>query len=254
MSCWPGSAPDQVALRSSDARAPVETQNATRARSRFDAEPGEQLVERAVGDLPRHPLGHPWPEQPRLLLRERVQRVVMRVRPPRPGQRERVHDRPRPGLQMICVEAAADRLAVRRRRRRVLPRRTSRPAVPRQARTVSELKMPAEVPGLGPGRLVPRDAHRPGEPEPAQQRKRVRPLRRRRTARRLQVPQVLRYRPDPDATRSLSQHGSHGSPVSTSAPAAGTTSDPRSRNVPSSSPSVMVSDRNDRHPGTSGES
>ena len=36
MSCWPGSAPDRVTPRSSDARAPVETQNATSARSRFD--------------------------------------------------------------------------------------------------------------------------------------------------------------------------------------------------------------------------
>lgn len=53
---------------------------------------------------------------------------------------------------------------------------------------------------------------------------------------------------------SLSQYGSQGSPVSTSAPAAGTTSDLRSRNVPSSSPSAMTSDRNDRHRGMSGES
>jgi hypothetical protein len=36
MSCWPGSAPDRTALRSSDARAPAEIQNATRARSRFE--------------------------------------------------------------------------------------------------------------------------------------------------------------------------------------------------------------------------
>ena len=36
MSCWPGSAPEQVAVRSSDARAPVDTQNATRARSRCE--------------------------------------------------------------------------------------------------------------------------------------------------------------------------------------------------------------------------
>ena len=36
MSCWAGSAPEQVALSSSEARAPVETQNATRARSLFE--------------------------------------------------------------------------------------------------------------------------------------------------------------------------------------------------------------------------
>ena len=36
MSCWPGSAPEQVTPRSSEARAPVETQNATKARSRFE--------------------------------------------------------------------------------------------------------------------------------------------------------------------------------------------------------------------------
>ena len=153
-------------------------------------QPAEQLVERRVRDLPRHPLRDPRAEQPRLLLPERIQRVVVRVRPPAPGQRERVHDRPRSRIQVVGVEAPADRLAVRRRRRRVLPR--SRPGrIPQQAGTGGELEMSAEVPGLGPGRLVPRDAHRPAEPEPAQQRERVRPLRRRRTARRLQVPQVL---------------------------------------------------------------
>jgi len=56
-------------------------------------------------------------------------------------------------------------------------------------------------------------------------------------------------RPPPGPLR---QYGSHRSPVSTSPPAAGTTSAPRSRGL-SSSPSAMGSDRNDRHPGASGD-
>ena len=34
---------------------------------------------------------------------------------------------------------------------------------------VGELEMPAEIAGLASGRLIPRDVHGPGEPEPAQQ-------------------------------------------------------------------------------------
>ena len=61
--------------------------------------------------------------------------------------------------------------------------------------------MPAEVAGLASGRLIPRDVHGPGEPEPAEQRQRVRPLRRRRASGRLQVPQELRHRLDTPAAR-----------------------------------------------------
>jgi len=52
----------------------------------------------------------------------------------------------------------------------------------------------------------------------------------------------------------LSQYGSHRSSVSTSAPATEICSDPRSRLAPSSSRPAMNRDRNDHHPGTSGES
>ena len=49
MSCWPGSAPEQVAVRSSDARAPVDAQNATRARSRFDGSRPNSSLNAASG-------------------------------------------------------------------------------------------------------------------------------------------------------------------------------------------------------------
>jgi hypothetical protein len=137
-------------------------------------EPGEQLVEHAVGDLPGNRLRDSRPEQAGLPPRERLQRVVMRVRPPRPGQRERVHDRPGPGLQAIRVEAPAYRFAVRHRRRREPYRRRPRPGYrPNHGRPppglFRELEPAAEVPGLHPRRLAPRHLDGPGEPEPAQQ-------------------------------------------------------------------------------------
>jgi hypothetical protein len=168
-------------------------------------EPGEQLVEHRVRDLLRNPLGDLRPVQAGLLLRERVQRVVVRMRPSRPGQRERVHDRPGPRVQVIRVKPAADRLAVRRRRRREPRRRRPfprhRPGSGRPPGLAGQLEPAAEVPCFHPRRLAPGDLDSPGEPEPAKQRQRVRPLRRRRPTRRLQVPQELRHRLDPAARR-----------------------------------------------------
>ncbi len=169
-------------------------------------QPGEQLVEHRVRDLLRDTAGHPRPEQAGLLPGKRVHRVVMRVRPARPGQGKRVHDRPGPGLQVIGVEAPADRLAVRHRRRRVLrgrgPLSRNRSRFRRRPDGLAcELEMSAEVAGLASRRLIPRDIHGPREPEPAKQCQRVRPLRRRRTAGCLQVPQELRHRLDSPAAR-----------------------------------------------------
>ncbi len=207
MSCWPGIGPragNAEKLRRPGAGGhPERDQGPVPVR----AKPGEQLVEHRVRDLLRNPLRDLRAEQARLLLRERLHRVVVRVRPTRPGQRERVHDRPGPGLQVIGVEAAADRLAVRNCRRREPSRR--RP-LPRHhlgrgrlsAGLAGELEVPAEVPGLDPRRLVPRDIHGPREPEPAQQRQRIRPLRRRGPPGRLQVPQELRHRHDTPAARA----------------------------------------------------
>ena len=49
---------------------------------------------------------------------------------------------------------------------------------------------PPELPGLGPGHLVPRHPGRPDEPEPAQQIQAIRPDRRLRPPRRLQMPEI----------------------------------------------------------------
>ena len=52
-SCWPGSIPPASTPSSSDARAPVEIQNASSARSRCEHQRREQLIELAIRDLPR---------------------------------------------------------------------------------------------------------------------------------------------------------------------------------------------------------
>jgi len=79
------------------------------------AESGEQLVERLVRDLPRHPLSDPRAEQTTELSPKGLHRVVMLVRPAPAAtrQRERVHHRPRPGLQVELIERPQHRLAVR---------------------------------------------------------------------------------------------------------------------------------------------
>ena len=64
---------------------------------------------------------------------------------------------------------------------------------PTARRLVTQRYPPAEIPGLDPGRLIPRHADRPPEPEPPQQIHRIRPLRRDRTARRLQLLQEHRH-------------------------------------------------------------
>ena len=154
----------------------------------------EQLVEHPVRDAPRDALRLPGPEQPGPLLPERLQRVMVRIRPASlPGQRERVGQRPGPGLQVIVVKRPAYRLAVRDRRGRVSrarrrlpghrvhrprrrpgtgPCRTPRPPVI-PLRLARQLQPPAEVPGLRPRRLVPLEPGRPREPEPPQQVQRV---------------------------------------------------------------------------------
>jgi hypothetical protein len=117
---------------------------------------------------------------------------------------------------------------------------------------VSELEIPAEVAGLAPGRLTPQDVHSPGEPEPAQQRQRVRPLWRRRMSGRLKVPQELLHRPDALAVVIAQEVRLPRIPGLDECPCCGTMSDPRSR-TPSPCPSAMSSDRNDRCPGESGD-
>ena len=244
-------------MSSSEARAPVETQNATSARSRCEGSRANRSVNTKSGICRGTRRGTRGRNRPGLLPAERVHRVVVRVRPARSGQRERVHDRPGASLKVIGVETPADRLAVRHRRRRVLhargpfARHRRRPAPAGRRACPASWDPPAEVAGLGPRRLVPRHSGGPGEPEPAQQRQRVRPLRRRRPPGRLQVPQELRHRLDPSAVRAVRQYGSHGSPVSTSAPDCGDHERPGPGR--SSSPSATSRDRNDRGPRPSGE-
>jgi hypothetical protein len=138
------------------------------------AERGEQLIELAVRDLPRDPLSHPRPEQPGSLPAELIHRIVMRVRPSGPGQRERIHQRARPGLQVKVIKRPCHRLAVRDRRRRVLRARRRLPRHPVRhrdtrpdpGRVIITTPMPAawlarhphpadEIPRLHTRRLIP---------------------------------------------------------------------------------------------------
>jgi hypothetical protein len=155
-------------------------------------EPGEQLIELLIRDLPRDPPRCLRPVPPGVLSPERLHRAAVRIRPapPATGQRERVHHRPGASLQVEIVETPQHRLAVRRRRRRV-PRVRHR-----TARLAGELNPAAEVPGLRPGGLIPSDTGRSQEAEPAQQVHRIRPLRGRRAPACLQVAQIRRRRRD----------------------------------------------------------
>jgi len=150
----------------------------------------EQLVEQPVRDAPRDTSRLPGPEQSCPFLPERLQRVLVRMRPAvLPGQRERVGQRPGPRLQVIAVKRTADRLAARDRRGRVSRARRSLPGHrvhrPRRwpgagpcrtacppvipLRLARQLQPPAEIPGLCPRRLIPFEPARPGEAEPPQQ-------------------------------------------------------------------------------------
>ncbi len=126
----------------------------------------------------------------------------------------RVQDRAGARVAVEIVEAAQHRLAVGDGGRRVaVPgrrlaghriRRPRRPARPSrrpgpgrlQPLLDRQLNPAAEVPGLGPGRAVPADAHSIEEPPPPQQIQPIRAQRRRRLPRRQQVAQEHRYRFD----------------------------------------------------------
>src|SRR5260370_9380430 len=104
--------------------------------------------------------------------------------PPASGQRERVDDRAGPRLQVEVVESAQNALAMGDRgrrvtaaRRRLAGHRVGYPGpgrggtgpgriawTARAAGLDGDLDPPAEVPGLGPGRLIPQHPGRPHEP------------------------------------------------------------------------------------------
>ena len=161
------------------------------------AEPGEQLAELLVGDAARGPLRKPRPEQPGPAPRERLHRITVRPGTTAPAavQRERIHHRAGPRLEMEIVKVPQHRLAVRDRRRRVP---ASRPGPP------GDQQPPAEIAGLRPGHLIPLQPRGPAKPEPPQQVHPIRPKRRLRPPARLHVLQVLGRRPD-HRTRRVSQ-------------------------------------------------
>ena len=198
-------------------------------------EPGEQLAEPLIGDAARDPLGQPGPEQAGPLVAVGGHRVVMRARAPAPAlpvQRERIHHRARPGLEVEIVELPQHALAMRRGRRgittawpRLASHRIRCPPLRRRRGNVSsrlpggpapfgpvaraawldcDLDPPAEVTSLAAGRLIPRHPDRPAEPEPPQQVHPIRPLCRRGPPSSLQVSQVNRDRPD-NLTRRIDQ-------------------------------------------------
>ena len=147
-------------------------------------------------------------------------------------QRERIHHRTRPGLEVEIVELAQHALAMRRGRRRITtawPWLASHPVrcpplgrghgdvssrladgpvplrPPARADWLGcDLDPPAEVPSLAAGRLIPRHPGRPAEPEPPQQVHPIGPLGRHRAPCRLQVPQENRHRLD-DLARRIDQ-------------------------------------------------
>ena len=147
----------------------------------------------------RRPAAKPGPVPPRTLAAVGLHRVVVRMNtpPPPPDQRERVDDRAGPGFAMEVVKAAQNALAMGGRGQRItaarrrLPRhRVGHPSpdhgsagrnfrlariawIARATGLDGDLDPPAEVPGLGPGRLIPQHRGRPQEPVPAQQRDRI---------------------------------------------------------------------------------
>jgi hypothetical protein len=174
-------------------------------------------------------LGHADPRaiQPRPLSPEQVQRIVVSMRPARPRQRERVHQRTSPGLHMKGVEGTQNRLTMRHCRWRIptprrplpshrvhhprrcprrrpchhLPRpgnstrlQTRRRTPVRTGRLHAHLDPAAKVPRLNPGRLPPPHLNRPQETKPPQQIHPIRTLRRRRPPASLQITQEHRDR------------------------------------------------------------
>ena len=108
----------------------------------------EDLVQLIIRDAAGHLPGHLRPVESGIRP-VGLHRIVVRVRPPappRPAQRERVHDRPGPGLEMEAVKGAEHRLAVRPDRRRI---RLPWPLA-------SDDQPAAEIPCLAAGRPVPR--------------------------------------------------------------------------------------------------
>lgn len=164
-------------------------------------QPGEDLVELAIRDASRDPVGHPGPIPPTELVAIQLHRIVMRVCPPastRPVQRERVDDRPGARIPVKVIERAQHRLAMRTHRRRECLTTSLFQAAGRTWRTpvrarslASDLHPPGEVTGLNPSRPIPRDTDvGPQEPKPPQQ---VQPIRADgglRSTRRQQVPEV----------------------------------------------------------------
>ena len=194
ISCCPGSASATVAPNNSEARAPVETHNATSARSRCEPSCANSWSNLSSG-MHRG-------ARVTIFGRYRLQRcpakgsnrVVVGMRAPAaamPRQRERVDHRPGARLQMKVVEPTQHGLAMRHRRglvvltptrlagHRVHPRRRTRPTrsrevivgVPpmRPGRLDRYLQPAAEITSLDPSRLVPTHPDRPQEPEPSQQ-------------------------------------------------------------------------------------
>lgn len=163
--------------------------------------------------------------------------------------------RPDARIPAEVIEPAQHRLAVGHGGRRVAisgcglaghrvrrPRRPARPAWrpgPRrlQALLDGQPNPAAEVPGLGPGRPVPRHADRVQELPPPQQVHRIRAQRRRRLPGRPQVAQRHHHRFRDPPVGADRRSGSRSSPVHSSRPALETTSPDRSR--PCSPDSVM---------------
>ena len=204
----PGSASPAVAPSSSEARAPVDTQNATSARSRCEPSRANSSLNCSSGMLPRDPLRDPRPEQPRRLSAERLHRIVVRARPgprgPGPAGTGSPSARTRPPGENRKSGAARSRsappspahtsgpaLASRSPGSALLAAARPRGIISRLARIagaprppVRAIRLPrdpqpaAEITGLGPGHLIPVQPRRPAEPEPAQQVHPIRPQRR----------------------------------------------------------------------------
>ena len=180
ISCCPGSTSATVAPNSSEARAPVETQNATSARSRCEPSCANSSSNRSSG-MHRGARATSFGRyRPLRCPANGLHRVVVRMRAPgttMPRQRERVDHRPGARLQMEVVEAAQHALAMRHRRRLVpVPtRRLAGHRVHRRRRPRPDpiRRSPSGEPPMRPRRLDRRPAAsgrnhapRPESPDP----------------------------------------------------------------------------------------